>query len=358
MIIKHFLILGAGASYGARGVGTGLPKPPLGADLAEYLELWLDANNPDNLKELERVDMENERCPNYSSPGLWQDDTDTRLEEFLAKAKKLGFEIAAEELWRKDRELAKSLNLLMAWSMLTGKSCSFPEHPDRFDNLLQLSDFSDELAVITLNYDLLLEEAVQRLSAEPDHAYFYPGLSKLTGRIPIFKIHGSINWLQHYPLARSASNSVAERMVRENPPMTLSGPDKVPDTQQEYVPTGERTNLIAELKHDGSARNPILGIYAPGKPIPYNCKCIGRVRSKCLKIVDENQDADVTIIGVHITKPGDDPRLDEVLDALGGLNGEKRYVGPDENDRDAADNRGFRADARYLHELIKDNDCP
>jgi hypothetical protein len=141
-------------------------------------------------------------------------------------------------------------------------------------------------------------------------------------------------------------------MVRSQPPITISGPDSGPETQREYVPPGDRANLILELKHDGVARTPVLAVYAPGKPVPYNYGCIDAVYRECLATFVRNPDASATVIGVHIPPLDDDPRLDEVLGALVRLRGSVDYVGPGAEDRDSAKERGIRLGPQTLEDLL------
>jgi hypothetical protein len=67
------LVLGAGASYGARvGVGATRP-PPLRDDLAEYLLAWLSANDPERADPHTHTMMGYELDDNTPDLAVWHD---------------------------------------------------------------------------------------------------------------------------------------------------------------------------------------------------------------------------------------------------------------------------------------------
>jgi hypothetical protein len=349
--VEQFLILGAGASFGAR-FGLGDAVPPLGSELAEYLLAWLDLNQPSPARVLE---MENPLSAAAPSTELWSNSAADRLRDFLKSARGephgLGFERAADRLRQRNPDLLDPLNRLVAWSMLVGDGCRFPERRDRLDELLASPGVAQNVAVITLNYDVLLEEALHRAG----RAYRYPGVRGTRDdreALPLFKLHGSINWLQLFSYAASADLRTAQEMARSQPAITISGPDAGPETQREYVPPGGRVNLILEMKHNGVARNPVLATYAPGKPVPYNYGCIDSVHTDCLAALAANPEASGVIIGVHLPTPGDDPRLDEVLQGIAFLRGGVEYVGPGTADQESAKSRGFTLGPRTLAEFL------
>jgi hypothetical protein len=146
-------------------------------------------------------------------------------------------------------------------------------------------------------------------------------------------------------------------MARSQPPITVSGRDRGPETQREYVPPGGRTNLILELKHDGVAQSPVMAVYAPRKPVPYNYGCIDAANQKCLEALAMSPDASASIVGVHIPSIGDDPRLDEVLTALCRLRGGVVYIGPNDDDRNSAKQHCFTLGPSTLADFLTANEA-
>ena len=88
---------------------------------------------------------------------------------------------------------------ILAFGMLVGRSCAFYEQPDLHDDLLRRLDY-DRIVGVTLNYDLLFEEAILRSGRR----FTYPELPGIGGTafvtegegdsVGIYKLHGSINW--------------------------------------------------------------------------------------------------------------------------------------------------------------------
>ncbi len=347
-------MLGAGASFGAR---RGLSKlPPLGTDLAWYLRAWLDDNGPEKWRGNEMFDERHFFAP---SGELWAPRVHDRLRAFLQSAVKDGFEKAAALLHDSDPSLLEPVNRLVAWSMLTGHQCAFLELRDRYDELFARAEFATNLGLISINYDILPEESLGRA----DRLYCYPGMRVPPAPagaplgVPIFKLHGSINCLRLFPTAVGSNYEVVRKISESLPRVIQSGPDQGSDTQREYVPPGDRRNLIYELKHN-PYRSPVLAIYAPGKPVPYNHDCVEGIHRECLAAVARNPSARATIIGVRIPPAGDDERLDAVLHALRGLGGGAEYIARGDDERAAAKALGFKLGARTLEEYLAGRDLP
>ncbi len=166
--------------------------------------------------------MENPLSSTAPSPELWEDGIDDRHVSFLNSAT-VDFEAAAGRIWEEERELVGWLHRLLSWSMLLGRGCRFPKQVDRYDKLLALPGFGQGTAIITPNYDILIEEALIRAGRE----FHYPGarIGAAEHRgVAIYKVHGSINWLVQMPFAGSANLQVARRIAAAQPSVGLSGP--------------------------------------------------------------------------------------------------------------------------------------
>jgi len=323
----------------------------MGQQLAHYLLEWLRANDPANNPN--RFGMPNPSDPSTPSAELWRNGLDSKLRDFLLSASATqeprGFEVAAESLRQRDPDLIRPLNRLVTWSMLTGLQCAFTERADRYDHLFGLPRFQGNLALISLNYDLLAEEALMRAGRD----VCWPGPRDKQGRtgLPVFKPHGSVNWLRLFSTPVSATLAVAEQIAASSPIATLSGPQQGLDTGQEYIPPGPRNNLIWELKRQSNADQAILALYAQGKPVFTNHDCIAAAFDACVDAVRQNMSAGATLIGVSIPPEKDDPRLDAILGALRGLTAVD-YVAPSPDDRASAQAHGFHLGAKTLEELV------
>jgi len=325
----------------------------LGRDLADYLLRWLKANDPDQLPPDKRILMISHEDYSLPSDDLWRNAEErAALESFLRDAARrcqtnaAGFEHAMADALRQQeasyrelfeekrdtlrgwRTFDRQIHRLLAFSMLMGNGCHFDERRDRFDELLGIHDPRDGLAIVTLNYDLLIEEALDRRGV----AYWYPGVRDETNAssdVPIFKLHGSINW---QPVPGGAVSSTLEVAQRNARPMTLSGPDNTRETGMDCIIRGGRPNIILHYKHDETS-TPLLEVYARGKPALDNWEGIQAHFEQCLDKVRVNSTADVTVIGVGVPEnvTEDDPRLHDVVEVLSEQRGRRAYVDPAQN---------------------------
>ena len=344
----HILVLGAGASLGARDSlrWSSGQRPPLGDGLGAYLQHWVDANGSDD-----PTACSHRRNPfDAEAPGNrdWADpEFRSGLLAFLAKSQAETFERATAELVDKYGEPGwgwinfSKINRTLAFSMLTGRHCAFPEAPDGdlYDDLLDglSTRYGQSQTVITFNYDILFEEAVARRAGTTAllKAVHYPELrvdkgDRGTG-LSVFKPHGSVNWLAvaNYMAVGSNLQAVREQIKQPAGVSYHEGKPLGGESHQEYVPPGGRKNVVLTLKQSTVTDRPVMALYGPGKPGPVNAPGLYGVRSGCLHAVQETPDADVTIIGLRVPPVrGDDPVLDDLLPLLGQSRGRRLYVSP------------------------------
>lgn len=347
------LLLGAGASYGAR---TG-DRPPLGKHLGQYLLCWLQRNDPEGMDAEGELEMHNGHSTLMPHTDLWRRDLDGTRKQYdelraalqRATQSDAGFESEMHKLVDANRfDLLSLLHRALTWSMLTGRSCRFREQTDLFDELFSSGQRPD--LIITLNYDTLLEEALQRLQI----AHFYPTLDKAESGIPVYKLHGSINFRQLKGAGASADFQTALSQAQEHP-TRLATSERNPslwttDTAQTYVVRG-RSELILELKQALNTREPVIAAYAPNKPAAVNPLCLTKHRQECRARVEQLRDADVTAIGIRFPSASDDPDLDHLTKAFG--DGTKLYVSPDPEDCRKAENLGFEARPQTFEDFVR-----
>jgi hypothetical protein len=331
---KHtLLITGAGASFGARTNDRRHPNPPpLGKHLARYILSWIDSWTPSQ----SRLTSYLENDPSTPSPELFGSSLRT-TRHFFDLACSIGVEEAFERLIRINQPLGSllpdvtTLNRVIAQALLTYKGGPFECGQDRYDELLLRLGFPEHgVTCVTLNYDLLLEEAVARVFnvGTIAEAVAYPGVRTLHGgvtrHVDVFKLHGSINWMR-------------------SPGM---------DSGRDIVVEGRREDTILRLKDP--AYEPILGLYTGGKPAPRNQGCLESVARCTLERIRTNAFSNVLILGLHLTPAGDDPRLDEILGAIVGLGLPVLYVNPVESECAAAALRGFTPKRASFETLMHD----
>lgn len=352
------LLLGAGASFGARAESH-LP-PPLGAKLGSYLRDWLKANDPKRPLRVARPPYHDEpvsHCPFYAGRNLWSEndlaDATARLSHVAAaeQSEPIGSNIPFERLmetlaqhdhsWR----LIGTIQRILCYSMLVGWRCAFIAGTDHYDRLLQRVGRARRLVAITLNYDLLLEDALERRGLR----FTYPAVRGVAGTIftssgegavvRVYKPHGSINWLAARSIGVSASLEAARKNT-EPLKLTKSGPYFATQSYATYVPPN-RTSTFYELEKSYNADRPVVAIYGSGKHLMENPDHVEQHRSDCRKSIAELDEADVLAIGVRPTTRQDDPVLWEILEVLQKLRGLKEYVAPSQAECGVFQKLGF-----------------
>jgi hypothetical protein len=328
------LVIGAGASYGAR---AGTHPPPLGAELGEYLLGWLK--------------LESEAGGAHDWPDCL---FDSKLEGVIKKARKrrrcasgTNFERAMEKLLkRQERATLQGVNRLIAAALLGGEKREFASRPDRYDQLLEA--LRGELrGIITPNYDLLAEEALARVGL----SYRYRALSVAEpNAVVIDKFHGSVNWF--HPAGGGVGSTID--IARQN-----SAPTKVVDQahllshyNDRPLDTFARTGAIDALKR---GRSPVLVTYGPGKDAVVDRPTLDRIRSECR--TDLEDDPPGLLIAVGISPPrggGDDDAWESLCECFRNLKCRKEYWSGDEQQRQAMETYGFSGRHGWLPELVTD----
>lgn len=291
---KLVVILGAGASHGAR-----FPSPPLGKDLLDYLDRYLQltekhaSSNPHGLpfrknRQLERLRL----LVNRAKEHRWT------YEQLV------DHEVAKHDPYN---EYLGLLNRLLVVAFILPATPwnppiprvdeAFDKGPDTYDGLLyslsQRGYHPSNLIFVTLNYDLLLEQAIERTGEMYD--YLLPGYTR-NGGYHLLKIHGSTNWWGDLgPLG-----PLKEKEPIPSPVMLTSRGPTYKSIRVEQDP-------YEACLYDG-AGDPILAHYCIGKPIFINDVTVAEIRSSA--IAECRAATQALIIGVHSPRSADE---DETL---------------------------------------------
>jgi hypothetical protein len=366
------LVLGAGASFGARSGSN--PKPPLGKDLARYLCDWLDANDPALSRQPQRWNFWRDRpwLQGFLRKRLNEVVNEEAVEngrndDKTAWSKNHGppFERLMDRwIQNKDdewldlkdgrglqnrhcRELLIATQTLLAYAFLKGDKCAFLKHDDLLDELVARQT---PTLVVALNYDLLLEEALVRARK----AYAYPAVRGIGGTyfvsqgkgepstgepIPIFKLHGSINWLAHESGMPSQTFAVAHETTR---PVGYSYCGSFPVAQTDAIHVPQNRNELFRTLEKPTRKPLVAAIYGSGKPVVANPDDVKKHRAACLEAISMLTSADVLLIGLRPVEESDDPVLCELLDRLSGVPGEKSCVNPEPSDCETFRGLGYR----------------
>lgn len=251
-----------------------------------------------------------------------------------------------------DIGLLADINDVIARAMLSGRGCRFPEGTDLLDSLV--ARYAGRLAaVITFNYDTLTEEALDRASI----AYRYPGVddTSATDALPIFKVHGSVNWLQVVGTGGGSSLEIARANHRPTRLEAQSGLPFSMNTDSVYAARGRKNT---QLEYVQVPKPTVLATYVRGKPAVHSRDVIDRVRALCLEKV-AGADADAVVIGLRPpVSDGDDPTWSELCRVLASCRGERLYVSPSADEGRSMGRYGFRSMQRTLAEFLLEGPEP
>jgi hypothetical protein len=364
--VLDVLLLGAGASLGAR---ADFPvRPPLGRELAGYLLRWLDANDPALPNVTRWPALAPTADPLIVGPQPWQNkrllaEVRSELEKVTAEDQ-LSDAPHFEDLMNRwataptrragYRDHLEFTQRLLSYAMNFGHACAFLEQPDRFDDLL--ASFKPSV-IVTVNYDLLVEQALKRLSRRHSHPGI-PGpaagdtfrelVSEGTGPIvPMFKLHGSVDWLAVKSGAAGTDEKAVEAAAAANP-LTPRPNDGVfgdgvrlhsYDTKHTFEsPNG--ASLRIDLQND---YQPVVAIYGRGKPMLRNLAHVRAHREACFKLLTDATVGRVLAVGVRPVTEADDQIVHRLIRHLGAVAAQKIYVSPSAGDCRAFEALGFSA---------------
>lgn len=339
--ISDIIVVGAGASYGARPELPPAARPPLGRDLPRYLQKWRDHNHSRWLSsKVPRLQTVSD-FRQVRTVGRTEYET---FDAFLRYALRpewedRGFEKAMES-WLEDSEEAAfslpTINRILAASLLTGQYCTCDERPDLYDRLLRgycmLPGCAASVALISLNYEMLCEEAIARVMTGTTitEAVHYIGTSAAAAaesgpeQVTVFKPHGSANWMDYWGTPGSQTNP-------DRPPSRLSASGLGFDHGRVYVFQGGRTSVVGQLEADAAPL--VMAQYSRGKPVAANSSVIETVRTRCIEFVERATTARITVIGVLPPRDQhDDPFLHRLFGAIGNHRGQRLYVNPSRRD--------------------------
>lgn len=289
------LLLGAGASYGARQDSE--KKPPLGLGLRDWLmQMCSDHSSSYNMVEYHSLI--------YAGLAIF--------DKFHSEE---NFESLLSVLERKDRiTMQKLIQIFFSdLSVRCKQDYGFNEYQDNYDELVDLLSPDDSWSIISLNYDILFEQALHRKGIAY-HYFNFPyefGDKKPQNGIPIFKPHGSINFFSQPDIQIST---------------TAFEPDDYRGTPTEYydelgefspahpivfagMPGAE--NVLARAFLSGPY-SPVMANYARGKKSDSNHKNLKEVRTELTKRCKSANE--LIAIGVKpISDEFDDPFVADFL---------------------------------------------
>ncbi len=352
------LVIGAGASYGARTSEPHERRPPLGKDLAGYLLGWYDENAP----KAEHFDpwnfaMEDETDETAPSDELY--DFAAQVRAILAEAvalctpeNPLGFEQVMAKLLlqgESSRHVLTTVNSVIAVSFLGGRKCFVGRAKDAYDELF--GRIKERLrSVITPNYDLLCEEALERMGL----AFHYAGVRGARAeQVVVYKFHGSANFFQTPGSSGSSSEDVARRGVK---PLTATEQKNLLSFSNDHPleVSYPRENAFLEHKHKGGASYPVMVTYGPGKDATDGRQYLDEIRRACGENLRQEVPARIVALGVSPPRgDGDDDAWEELCEVFKSLDCAKEYWSKAGDERKKMTGYGFEGRDGYVDELLE-----
>ena len=370
---SKLLIIGAGASRGARDSSDEMSCPPLGNNLCRFLLHYLDNFEERKFQGLERENGN----PHKMHQGYFDRDTFHAVKKFLKYAEcKYGsadnivsYEAAIldylnssyssallgafktqplkKKYWdgRNDGRLLDHLNRLIAliFSGDPYAGPAFKEGSDLYDDLilkLRIEECPSKWSVISFNYDILFEQAATRAGCFDSSSRHVKADGETNlNFIEVLKPHGSINW---FPLVDQNNDG------RDVFNVTLN--KKIGFPARETTSSKVEPNfceLQKCLQITTSYNSPIMAHYTTEKPVLNNFNTIIKQREACVKVARDSKQT--IIVGLRPPKDGeseDDPVLSEIFH---NLSGQVKYVN---STCTSMDQYGFEIIQKKLSEFI------
>jgi hypothetical protein len=346
------LVLGAGASYGARS--TALRPPPIGKDLAGYLLRWFNANAPrddDPLWSNAMYDPQDYVAP---SKDPFRGDPDVRpvlvRAAQLSKTSDTAFEEVMYDLLRdEDRRLLEKVNEVVCYALLGGRESAFDAGQDLFDKFFAVLRPTLR-AIITPNYDLLSEEALERVGLT--YRYRVLERDKAGADVVLDKFHGSANWFSPSGAGRGTTIEAAQRSARPLKAVKQAHVLSYYNDHGVFPSIGNRRwNAVLELKHGHAS--PVLVTYGPGKDALYGRPHLDTVRKECAAELVQNPPRRVIAFGIRPPRDlGDDDAWEAICAVFRTVGSAKEYWSKNEEERQRMAAYGFVGRHGYFDELL------
>ncbi|MEZ4819988.1 MAG: hypothetical protein R3A45_08865 [Bdellovibrionota bacterium] len=243
--------MGAGASYAARN-----PSPPLGDFLLGYIKRTIECYEKDPIARVDFFGLDK--------------NVYKQVKCFLETYSDLSYEKAINEYIKtvpinkkKNNEVLLGITKITALTLLPYyefQDCTIYSHhafktkTDLYDSFLQkLGSKTKKTTFISLNYDILLRQALLRQNMIDSLNTRLYGWEKYSCKLELLKIHGSANWVGNH--SGTKTDSVGRSYF-----LTIH------EDSYEYV----NTEVISENGIDtiaSSYNRSIIALFCEGKPV-------------------------------------------------------------------------------------------
>jgi SIR2-like domain len=305
---SRILFIGAGASYGARLEQQ--RQPPLGPDLCRWLREVAPAFGQDLslIQYHSEIEAAANILSNYSGEQNYESLVSRLNREGRARLSRLLL-ITFTDICQKRQHPPDASRF----------DFGFRNQADGYDLLLSKLKIGDgSWSIVSLNYDLLIEEALRRAGI----SFLYPHFplnfgenqEKLKG-VRLYKPHGSINFYAHgdhkiyhrEPLPGDDRGLPTEYYKDGNGNFTPTYPIVV------AAPPGVEN--VLHIADSASICEPVMANYTKGKASDTNQETLERVRQEAISAIGEA--GEVVVVGVRpIQDAGDDAFVSRAFSVL------------------------------------------
>lgn len=276
---QKLLIIGAGASFGARM--SHAERPPLGKDLLSFIK--------------EKIFYLKSR---YSSALFYLGHHLNVVEDLLKTNKEQNFEKFIATLDRTSREsLHRVLQILFSDLSDDKFDFGFNERQDDYDTLVKMMRVESPLSwsVLTLNYDILFEQALKRCGVE----FHYPQFPRVLGQaekegVKIYKPHGSINFFCKADI-RISYGKEPDHNGQPSSFRTAKNGDLIVENPIQFCGGIDSKDIIHKATE--GTLSPVIANFTEGKEADYNLSSLEAVRSDALMIAKES--SFTIVIGIN-----------------------------------------------------------
>ena len=304
---ENLLVIGAGASFGAREVCAN--TPPLGDQLCSWLRIKVPTL-------LNRSDL----C-------VPQSILEKGNEILCTHSEQKNFELLVQKLEDSERLLIQRL-IQVCFSELSlvkpALDLGFNKQADLYDDLvrkmrLPLANWN----VISLNYDVLFETALERGENSYRYPFFRKEACNRESGVNIYKPHGSINFFSKAEFSSSFGASLGEAPRATQIEISPEGKPILNHPIVFSAGTGGSSTLYKAIVNSGC--NPVMANYTRGKLVEFNFRELKAVRRAAVRVAQHSKH--VLVIGVRpILDSSDDSFVCELISALKNNSGSIAYV--------------------------------
>jgi hypothetical protein len=269
----------------------------------------------------------------------------------LSKTSDTAFEEVMYELLQgEDRRLLDKVNDVLCYALLGGRESAFDAGEDLYDKLFAVQRPTLR-GIITPNYDLLSEEALERVGL----TYRYRGIAEhdhAGADVVLDKFHGSANWFLPSGVGRSASLEAAQRSAKPLKAVKQANVLSYYNDHRVFASIGNRRwNAMLERKHGEASA--VLVTYGPGKDALYGRPHLDTVRQECAADLVQNPPRRVIALGISPPRgQGDDDAWESLCDVFRSLDSTKEYWSKLAEERQKMAGYGFTGREGYFAELL------